>query len=165
VSLPSKSKKRLTCKMYSNIQHIQEQSTAMIWYAMTWMVIKKNQNIPKYNTFDNHTKSITMHDNYSSKPAQYCLFPPRNPSPFCVCVRFFFSSAALSHYSSLRNTLPEDCDFLATACHQTFGTSSTLLPPSLFVFSGENWLFCLHAVLYRATVAQRRAAQSGPNLY
>lgn len=49
-------------------------------------------------------------------------------SIFGVCD--FCSSVPVSHYCSLKNTLPQDSDFLATACHQTFGTSSTPLPPS-----------------------------------
>lgn len=45
---------------------------------------------------------------------------PSSPSCFC--------------YWSLCNDLPKDPDFLATACHQTFGRSSTF---SLFVRNGS----------------------------
>ncbi len=111
-----------------------------------------------WHSYSNHNKNVMC----------FCATGPvnvhRNPSPFLVCV--FCSSVPVSHYCSLKNTLPQDSDFLATACHQTFGTSSTPLSPSLplplFLFSSEKWLFCLCAVLCRATVAEQRVARPGP---
>lgn len=44
------------------------------------------------------------------------------------------SSPSRLCYWSLCNDLPKDPDFLATACHQTFGRSSTF---SLFVRNGS----------------------------
>lgn len=41
----------------------------------------------------------------------------------------FCSLIPVPHYSSVCGTLPQDPHFLATACHQTFGTSSTTPPP------------------------------------
>lgn len=47
-----------------------------------------------------------------------------------LSVRFSFCSLIpVPHYSSVCDTLPQDSHFLATACHQTFGTSSTTSPP------------------------------------
>ncbi len=114
-----------------------------------------------WHSYSNHDKNVMC----------FCATGPvnvhRNPSPFLVCV--FCSSVPVSHYCSLKNTLPQDSDFLATACHQTFGTSSTPLSPSLLFpslsFSSEKWLFCLCAVLCRATVAEQRVARPGPSLY
>lgn len=55
-----------------------------------------------------------------SPPPEMHLAIPSSPSCFC--------------YWSLCNDLPKDPDFLATACHQTFGRSSTF---SLFVRNGS----------------------------
>ncbi len=114
-----------------------------------------------WHSYSNHNKNVMC----------FCATGPvnvhRNPSPFLVCV--FCSSVPVSHYCSLKNTLPQDSDFLATACHQTFGTSSTPLSPSLLFpslsFSSLVKNGCSACVLSSAVTQWQSSALPGPSLY
>ncbi len=111
-----------------------------------------------WHSYSNHNKNVMC----------FCATGPvnvhRNPSPFLVCV--FCSSVPVSHYCSLKNTLPQDSDFLATACHQTFGTSSTPLSPSLLFpslsFSSLVKNGCSACVLSSAVPQWQSSALPGP---
>lgn len=88
-----------------------------------WWEYPFNRHFDHNFTFQQKSEQNSKH-NWPCECAQYL----KSISIFGACV--FCSSVPVSHYCSLKNTLPQDSDFLATACHQTFGTSSTPLPPS-----------------------------------